>query len=616
MTGYMSLFDPVYSVKKGRLLMKKISLILCWMFLLAWTPLAYAQEDISIHVNGKVLVTQEAPTIVEGRTLLPVKYIFDVLGYETRWVPETRTVIGTKEDQVIELVIDAPLAYVNGQVVELDVPARIINQRTYVPVRFVAESTGALVTWDQATRTVFIDSGIYKYSLEALRTSIEGLSVKPYENAGTIRSYYHAIIDKALSERISYTAYQKEVTSQLEALKSDLGFEENTDDLLVFDQYVSQLVYGLKKDLMDKYPPSPMDNGRFYGSQTTNGLHGLGLYDFLDGNMTITNFKDSKRNGLTYELYDMGYRLGYYEDDLPVGLHFSSYYFDQSYALVLTEYKDGVKDGMVLEYRYDENKDNLYKKHVWMEAGQVVGLKEIIFSTGNIRYESNDALNPVVMRVESDGDIFVVPTDTTGESNQLRSGFGFKRFAAGVEYMGSFFNGRKSGDGYYFDAEDQKALENNLMEMRALEIIEEIIKPSYTDEMKIKAIHDYLANHVTYDTEGLYGDLAHTAYGALIHGMGVCDGYSESFKYLLDKVAIESVIIFGEGKEGHDFIFELNHAWNLIETDGVYYHYDLTWNDRDDETITYNYYQKDSAYFDDDHWWQEGFYGAYVDEWR
>jgi len=72
------------------------------------------------------------------------------------WDDNTRTAIGTSDDVTIEIPIDSTTATVNGEVVTLDVPAMLYNARTMVPLRFIAESTGADVDWCDETRTVTI----------------------------------------------------------------------------------------------------------------------------------------------------------------------------------------------------------------------------------------------------------------------------------------------------------------------------------------------------------------------------------------------------------------------------------------------------------------------------
>ncbi|WP_422484597.1 stalk domain-containing protein [Gudongella sp. DL1XJH-153] len=137
--------------------MKKL-LVLLLVVVLIFGSGVFA-EDISVEIDGRKLDFDVSPTIIDGRTVLPARTIFESLGLEVEWDDSTRTVTGVGEGKIISLVIDHRIAYVNGEPTNLDVPPTIIDDRSMVPVRFVAESTGADVAWDSATRTVLIENG-------------------------------------------------------------------------------------------------------------------------------------------------------------------------------------------------------------------------------------------------------------------------------------------------------------------------------------------------------------------------------------------------------------------------------------------------------------------------
>ena len=104
----------------------------------------------------RFLIFDTPPIIENSRTLVPFRAIFEALDMDVDWNDESRTAIGTSDDVTIELPIDSTTATVNGAAVTLDVPAMLYNARTMVPLRFIAESTGADVDWCEATRTVTI----------------------------------------------------------------------------------------------------------------------------------------------------------------------------------------------------------------------------------------------------------------------------------------------------------------------------------------------------------------------------------------------------------------------------------------------------------------------------
>ena len=109
-------------------------------------------------------------------------------------------------------------------------------------------------------------------------------------------------------------------------------------------------------------------------------------------------------------------------------------------------------------------------------------------------------------------------------------------------------------------------------------------------------LHDRLASHVTYDLDA---PNAHNAYGALVEGRAVCEGYAEALQVLLHRAHIKSMLVFGSSVNPSTGAPE-GHAWNMVEIDGNYYHVDLTWNDQ--ETNTYHaYFNQTDAVMSEDH---------------
>jgi hypothetical protein len=119
-------------------------------------------------------------------------------------------------------------------------------------------------------------------------------------------------------------------------------------------------------------------------------------------------------------------------------------------------------------------------------------------------------------------------------------------------------------------------------------IAAEVVTEEMNDFEKVLAIHDYLKEHITYneDLDNLT-DIDHTAYGALIHGVAVCDGYMDAFHLVLNEVGIESHNVTGDDLDQTDNWW---HAWSLVKMDGEYYHIDLTWNDTDDDRANYEFF--------------------------
>ncbi len=116
------------------------------------------EEDIRVIVNGdEVAFPDQKPAIVNDRTLVPLRAIFEALKAEVAWDDETKTVTSKKGDISISLAINSDQLYQNGTPKTLDVPAQIMNGRTMVPVRAISEAFQCQVGWDQNTRTVTVE---------------------------------------------------------------------------------------------------------------------------------------------------------------------------------------------------------------------------------------------------------------------------------------------------------------------------------------------------------------------------------------------------------------------------------------------------------------------------
>ncbi|MCG1011088.1 N-acetylmuramoyl-L-alanine amidase [Tepidanaerobacter sp. GT38] len=137
---------------------KKIFFATLFLLILSIPVLCMASaKPIEIYINGEKIESDVAPIIVNDRTLAPVRVISENLGAEVYWDNDNRQVQIITSSKTIILKIDDVKALVNGQEVVLDVPAKIVNDRTLVPLRFLSESLGADVSWDNDLRRVIIN---------------------------------------------------------------------------------------------------------------------------------------------------------------------------------------------------------------------------------------------------------------------------------------------------------------------------------------------------------------------------------------------------------------------------------------------------------------------------
>ena len=109
-----------------------------------------------ISVFGREIQNDVAPKIVNDRTMLPIRIVAESLGGTVTWNGELQRVTIQKGADVILITIGADTAYVNGTAVKLDAAAFVENGRTYLPLRFISETLGAQVAWNEAEKTVTI----------------------------------------------------------------------------------------------------------------------------------------------------------------------------------------------------------------------------------------------------------------------------------------------------------------------------------------------------------------------------------------------------------------------------------------------------------------------------
>lgn len=127
------------------------------------TSVAPAEDVISVILiegltseESKVVFPDQQPVIVNDRTLVPARGVFEELGYEVSWDDATSTAIVKNEVNSIKIPVGQKYLLVGEKQVEIDVPAQLINDRTMLPLRAISQALGMIVDWDGDTNTVYI----------------------------------------------------------------------------------------------------------------------------------------------------------------------------------------------------------------------------------------------------------------------------------------------------------------------------------------------------------------------------------------------------------------------------------------------------------------------------
>ncbi|MBR2477057.1 MAG: copper amine oxidase N-terminal domain-containing protein [Clostridia bacterium] len=134
-----------------------IFLVLTFAMIFMFSTVAFANETpVTVFIDDVQIDFDVEPIIESGRTLVPMRRIFEALGAKVDWVDETKTAVAVKDDLKIEITIDSNQMFKNQEIVELDVPAKLIDGRTLVPARAVSEGLGCKVEWNGDLRRVDI----------------------------------------------------------------------------------------------------------------------------------------------------------------------------------------------------------------------------------------------------------------------------------------------------------------------------------------------------------------------------------------------------------------------------------------------------------------------------
>lgn len=221
--------------------MKTKAIICITAFLLIFTSqltgtAVEAKTEVSVYYNGEKIIFDQKPIIEDGRTLVPVRGVFEKIGANVQWLPKTKTVyVKISEPFIINstLTIGSNKVQTNFRKEPLDVAPKIINGRTYVPLRYISEVADAKVHWDAKQQKVTITKqpiaiiGDYKlYNSTLHYNSISELgALTPWR----VKSLYEAKVkERLLLEEMKKGVFtieenelEREVARRLQAMSAN-----------------------------------------------------------------------------------------------------------------------------------------------------------------------------------------------------------------------------------------------------------------------------------------------------------------------------------------------------------------------------------------------------------
>jgi hypothetical protein len=183
---------------------------------------------IKAYYDGSEIIFDQPPVIEEGRTLVPARAIFEALGLTVSYDEATQVVTAKNDQYEIILAIDQVKATVNGEAATLDVPAKILGDRTMVPIRFISEAIDLEVAWDNDARTINITTKAPEPAPPVVVEPKDDFTGDAYLNFPTLTNYvkYAALAeaDYTVTENTASLltfsfAYSAEDAAQIEQLQ-------------------------------------------------------------------------------------------------------------------------------------------------------------------------------------------------------------------------------------------------------------------------------------------------------------------------------------------------------------------------------------------------------------
>ncbi len=299
--------------------MKFLKHLLCLLVLCLFLGIgATAEEkDITVFINDQQLLFDTNPVLEQGRTLVPLRVIFESLGASVEWIDETQTAVARKGETEIRISIDNTQMQKNGETVVLDVPARMVNDRTMVPVRAVSEGMGAKVDWDDALWRVLIQSPDVNQILYP-HTTLTPAGQQAVRNI--LPEYYQSFMDTGIPALLNDLPVKESISSGAPAvleLPAKL-WNNGISQLILEVQLASETRYNLDPALLlteEQIQADYRATGSKYGLSANDHLTASYVKDKSGKSAMLLTFKNYKTKYLLVTYGENGFEYRTATDD-------------------------------------------------------------------------------------------------------------------------------------------------------------------------------------------------------------------------------------------------------------------------------------------------------------
>lgn len=330
---------------------------------------ASAARKITVLVGGEEIQADVKPTIINDRTMLPLRAVFEALDVKVSFDDATKTVKAEKDDTVVEITIGNDKMKVNGEEVLLDSPAVIVNDRTLVPVRACAESFDLDVEWNDVTKTVRVKKDVSVVSEEIDANG--NITKYTYdENGNEIKmEYSHGWLEQKYDENQNIISVETSEGKFAYFYYNENGLHVKTDNYRV-----GEITYTYDED----------------GNMTEMKQPHFWMKFEYDENGNCIKEIHSEGGITTYTYNERGQLLS---SEDSYGLWIKNTYDDNG-NLIIAEASQGI--GCIDTYTYDENNNLIYEenelgentKYTYDENGKLV-LQESLWGNDEYPYDED-----------------------------------------------------------------------------------------------------------------------------------------------------------------------------------------------------------------------------------
>ncbi|MHC1685993.1 MAG: transglutaminase domain-containing protein [Clostridiaceae bacterium] len=246
------------------------------------------------------------------------------------------------------------------------------------------------------------------------------------------------------------------------------------------------------------------------------------------------------------------------------------------------------------------------------QSDKLVQLSVVNYPSKITETKESQIINLIIQGIESGNDVNIEISEKVSTEKILGTvkstiiNYGYGGYISNFQYS---INGNNINVTFnYNDEKSETIAKLKAVNSKVEEIASEIIKPGMSNIEKEQAIHDYIVNNTSYDYDNYIKETvpedSYNAYGVFFNKVAVCEGYAEAVYRLLNEAGIENTVITGISNG-------VDHAWNLVNIDGKYYHLDATYNDPINSTtniLSYQYFNLTDEEISKDHSWNKSEY--------